>query len=69
MNKDLKELLLGLLFILYLVFGVAMLIGTAQGTGENGIGFFFTGLTLSVLMLIPAGWIGYYFYNTHKNKD
>ena len=64
--NDLKAIGLTLLLLFYLVFGIAMLVGTAQGTGEYGAVFFFTGLTLSILLLIPAGWIGYYLY---KHSD
>jgi hypothetical protein len=61
-KEDIKRVLLIILFLLYSTFGIEVLMATVKGTGEYGMSFFFNGLTMSVLLLIPVGYIIWYSY-------
>ena len=69
MNKeDLKLFCVILLFILYVVFGVSCAYATVVVTKDAGFGGFLTGGAMTLLMLIPAWYIGYQVMYK-KNKD
>ena len=67
-KEDLKLFGVIFLFILYIIFGVSCAYATFVVTKETGFGGFLTGATLTLLLLIPAWYIGYQVIYK-KNKD
>ena len=69
MNKeDFKMVCIVWLFILYLIFSVSCAYATFEVTKEAGFIGFFTGGTITALLLIPTWYIGYHVIY-EKNKD
>ena len=69
MNKeDLKLVCSIWLFIIYLIFGVTCAYATIEITKETGFSGFLTGATTTLLMFVPAWYIGYHVLY-EKNKD
>lgn len=69
MNKEVLRLVCSIcLFISYLIFGITCAYATFEVTKETGFSGFFTGTTMTLLMFVPAWYIGYHVIY-EKNKD
>ena len=58
MKEDAKQIIAGVLFIFCLIFGTLCAIATYEVVKEEGFDGFIIGSTITVLLLIPAWYIG-----------